>query len=80
MKLIYYKFPYGFDDAIAYTDSLELFLDLWDEWLESQLLKLIKNTPMDDWWHYMGGGSWEFFLPSFYYTHTEEKIGALPRK
>lgn len=46
VKLIYYKFPYGFDDAIAYTDSLELFLDLWDEWLEAQLLALTKGTPM----------------------------------
>lgn len=46
VKLIYYKFPYGFDDAIAYTDSLELFLDLWDEWFEAQLLALTKNTPM----------------------------------
>ncbi|GFI47190.1 hypothetical protein IMSAGC019_02513 [Lachnospiraceae bacterium] len=46
MKLIYYKFPYRFDDAIAYTDSLELFLDLWDEWFEAQLLALTKNTPM----------------------------------
>lgn len=46
VKLIYYKFPYGFDNAIAYTDSLELFLDLWDEWLEAQLIKLTKNTPM----------------------------------
>lgn len=48
VKLIYYKFPYGFDDAIAYTDSLELFLDLWDEWFESQLLRLTKNTPMTE--------------------------------
>lgn len=46
VKLIYYKFPYGFDDAIAYTDSLELFLDLWDEWLEAQLSALTKGTPM----------------------------------
>ena len=46
VKLIYYKFPYGFDDAISYTDSLELFLDLWDEWLEAQLLALTKGTPM----------------------------------
>lgn len=46
VKLIYYKFPYGFDDAIAYTDRLELFLDLWDEWFEAQLLALTKNTPM----------------------------------
>ncbi len=48
VKLVYYKFPYGFDDAIAYTDSLQLFLDLWEEWFESQLLKLTKNTPMQE--------------------------------
>ena len=46
VKLIYYKYPYGFDDAISYTNSLELFLDLWDEWLEAKLLKLTKNTPL----------------------------------
>lgn len=46
VKLIYYKFPYGFDNAIAYTDSLELFLDLWDEWFEAQLLSLTEGTPM----------------------------------
>ena len=46
VKLTYYKFPYGFDDAISFTDSLELFLDLWDEWIEAQLLKITKNTPM----------------------------------
>ena len=46
VKLTYYKFPYGFDDAISFTDSLELFRDLWDEWIEAQLLKITKNTPM----------------------------------
>lgn len=46
VKLIYYKFPYGFDDAITCTDSLELFLDLWDEWFEAQLLAITKGTPM----------------------------------
>ena len=46
VKLIYYKFPYGFDNAIAYTNSLELFFDLWDEWFEAQLLALTKGTPM----------------------------------
>ena len=48
VKLNYYKFPYGFDDAISYNDSLELFLDLWDEWLESQLFRLTRNTPMTE--------------------------------
>ena len=31
---------------MLFTDSFELFFDLWDEWLDSQLLKLSKNTPM----------------------------------
>lgn len=46
VKLTYYKFPYGFDEAITYTDSLELFFDIWEEWLETQLLRLTKNTPI----------------------------------
>lgn len=46
VKLIYYKYPYGFDDAVSYTNSFELFLDLWNEWFEAQLLKLTKNTPL----------------------------------
>ena len=46
VKLIYYKYPYGFDDSLAYTNSLDLFLDLWDEWFEAQLLSLTKGTPM----------------------------------
>lgn len=46
VKLIYFEYPYGFNNAISYTDSLELFLDLWNEWLEAQLLELTENTPM----------------------------------
>lgn len=46
IKLLYYKYPYGFDDAISYYDSLELFLGLWNEWFEAQLLQLTRNTPM----------------------------------
>lgn len=46
VKLMDYEFPYGFDSAMTYTGSLELFLDLWDEWFETQLLRLTKNTPM----------------------------------
>ncbi len=26
LKLLYYRVPYGFDDAVTYTDSLTLFL------------------------------------------------------
>lgn len=46
VKLINYKFPYGFEAAISYTDSDELFSALWDEWVETQLLKFIKKTPI----------------------------------
>lgn len=46
VKLMYYKFPDGFGDVATFTDSRELFLDLWEEWLEEQLLEFAKNTPM----------------------------------
>ena len=48
IKLLYYKFPYGFDDAILFTDSNVLFLDLWEEWFEAQLLRYSKGTPMQE--------------------------------
>ena len=34
----------------------------------------IKLKRMDDWWYYRGGGCFELFPPSFYYTHTEEEV------
>lgn len=46
VKLAYYQLPYGFDRTVAHTNSLELFLDLWNEWLESQLLRLTEDTPL----------------------------------
>lgn len=46
VRLTYYKFPDGFGDAVTYADSFRLFFDLWDEWLEEQLLRLTKDTPM----------------------------------
>lgn len=46
VKLMYYRFPYGFEEAIAYTNSQKLFIDLWTEWFQAQLIKLTKNTPM----------------------------------
>ena len=46
VKLMYYRVPHGFDEAIVYTNSTELFFDLWKEWFEKQLLKLTKNTPL----------------------------------
>ncbi len=46
IKLQYYKVPFGFEDAIIFTDSKELFKDLWKEWLYTQLLDWAKNTPI----------------------------------
>lgn len=46
VKLQYYKEPYGFDDVFTYTDSRELFDDLWNEWFNGRLLDYARDTPM----------------------------------
>lgn len=46
VKLQYYNHPYGFEDAVVFQDSLNLFHDLWEEWFHAQLLNITKNTPM----------------------------------
>lgn len=46
VKLQYYKEPYGFDDVFTYTDSRELFEDLWNEWFNGRLLEYARDTPM----------------------------------
>lgn len=46
VKLQYYKAPFGFDDVATFTNSNDLFDDLWKEWLNTQLLNLVKDTPM----------------------------------
>ena len=46
VKLQYYKEPFGFDDVFTYTDSRELFDDLWDEWFNGRLLEFASDTPM----------------------------------
>lgn len=43
VKLQYYKEPYGFDDVFTYTDSRELFDDLWNEWFNGRLLEYARN-------------------------------------
>ena len=44
--LKYYIPPHGFEDAITFTDSVALFEDLWEEWLNTKLYLLAKGTPM----------------------------------
>ena len=40
LRLLYYKYPDGFDDAISYFDSEKLFNDLWHDWLYEQVHKI----------------------------------------
>lgn len=47
VKLQYYS-KNGFDDISTFTDSEILFENLWEEWLNLQLLSLAKKTPMAD--------------------------------
>lgn len=46
VKLQYYKLPWGFDNVFTFLDAGALFEDLWEEWLDSQLLDYAKGTPM----------------------------------
>ena len=46
VELKYYKPPHGFEDAITFTDSVALFEDLWEEWLNTKLYLLAKGTPL----------------------------------
>ena len=46
VELKYYKPPHGFEDAITFTDSVALFEDLWEGWLNTKLYLLAKGTPL----------------------------------
>ena len=46
VKLQYYKPPQGFEDAITFTDSVALFENLWEEWLNTKLYLMAKGTPL----------------------------------
>ena len=46
IKLQYYRNHVGFDNAFSFNDSRHLFNDLWDEWLDTQLLNIAGDTPM----------------------------------
>lgn len=48
VKLQYFKLPFGFDNANVFTDSRSLFDNLWEEWLDTQLLNIATGTPMED--------------------------------
>ena len=46
VELKYYKPPHSFEDAITYTNSVALFEDLWEEWLNTKLYLMAKGTPL----------------------------------
>ena len=48
VKLQYYTYPTGFEDAVTFTDSGALFEDLWEEWLHSQLIILAREMGIRD--------------------------------
>lgn len=48
IKLQYYRTHLGFDNAFSFNDSRSLFNDLWTEWLDTQLLSIVNNKPMEE--------------------------------
>ena len=49
VRLMYYNEIYGFDEAYCYTESLALFNDLWTDWLNAQLFKIVlEDEPLMD--------------------------------
>ena len=46
VKLQYYTPPIGFENDFTFTDSRELFEDLWQEWLNMQLYWIAEGTPL----------------------------------
>lgn len=49
VRLLYYDEAYGFDKAVCYTESTELFDALWKDWLNGQLFQIaLENRPLMD--------------------------------
>lgn len=48
VKLQYYTPPTGFENDYTFTDSRELFEDLWEEWLHTQLIMFAKDMKIND--------------------------------
>lgn len=46
VKLRYYRYPGGFENVFTFTNSEDLFEDLWEEWLNIQLLSWAEGTSM----------------------------------
>ena len=48
VKLQYYTPPTGFENDFTFTDSKELFEDLYEEWLHTQLIALAGEMNVSD--------------------------------
>lgn len=48
IKLQYYKYPGGFDSMVSYTDSREMFEDLWQDWFDEQVISQAIGTPLEE--------------------------------
>ena len=46
VKLQYYRETEGFQDMQTFTDSREMFENLWQEWLDTKLYLLAKDASM----------------------------------
>ena len=46
IELKYYKLPHGLEDAKTFTDSVALFEELWEEWLNTKLYLIAKGTSL----------------------------------
>ena len=48
VKLQYYTPPTGFENDFTFTDSRRLFEDLWEEWLNTQIIMLAREMKIED--------------------------------
>ena len=48
IKLQYFKFPFGFETTDIFYNSKSLFDELWEKWLNTQLLNIVADTPMEE--------------------------------
>ncbi len=46
VMLKYYVPPHGFEEDATFTDSIALFEELWQEWLNMKMYLLAKDTPL----------------------------------
>lgn len=48
VKLQYYSKDRGFENDFTFTNSKNLFDDLWQEWLDTKLILRARETPMQE--------------------------------